>query len=126
MLARRGSLCDSKSLFIRRMGMAGLTVGVVGVLGEGVAEEQGLVESLGLGDIDGRSRGAEVLREGLSGLDGGESAGAAAVGVGLDVDGSAAAVDDNSLLSRGKAQEGGDGEDGDLHVERGEKSIMVR
>jgi hypothetical protein len=100
---------------------AELVVGVVGVLGEGVAEEEGLVESLGLGDLDGRSRGAEVLRERLSGLDGGKSAGAAAVGVGLDVDSGAAAVDDNSLLSRGKAQEGGNGEDGDLHFERGEK-----
>lgn len=62
------------------------------------------------------SRGSEILRERLSGLDSGEGAsGTAVVGVRLDVDGSGAAVDDNGLLGRGKAQEGSDGDDGDLH-----------
>jgi hypothetical protein len=94
---------------------AELVVGVVGVAGEAVAEEQGLVKSLGLGDLDSRARGAELLGEGLARLDGGEGASAAAVGEGLDVDGDGAVVLDDGVLGGGEAEHGGGGNNGDLH-----------
>lgn len=89
-----------------------LTVSVVVVLAEGVAEEERLVKSLGLGDLDGRAGGPEVLLEGLAGLDGSERTGlATAVGVGLDVDGGVALVGDDGLLGGSDSEEGSDGDE---------------
>jgi hypothetical protein len=114
------------------------TVGVVWVLGKRVAKEQRLVESLGLGKLDSlhaaisvcrrrlgtpcggtyRSRGAEILRERLAGLHGGErTRPASVVRDGVHVDGRVAVVDNDGLLGRAQAENGGDGEDGNLHDE---------
>lgn len=65
----------------------------------------------------GTSR-AEVLRESLSGLDGGQGAGSTTVvGVRLDIDVGRAVVDDNGLVGSSSAAEEGSegGEDGELH-----------
>lgn len=98
---------------------AELVVGVVGVAGEGVAEEEGAVEGLGGGDLDGGAGGAELLGEGAAVLgQGGQGAGGGAVkGERLDVDGEVAVVLDvgvAGLLGRdgGGEQGGGRGEDG--------------
>lgn len=93
-----------------------LVVDVVGV--GGVAKEERLVESSGVGNLDGRARGAEVLRESLARLEGGQGARSAAVeGNGLDIDGSVTVVDDDSLVGSGsRAEDGGGGGEGrELH-----------
>jgi len=95
-----------------------LVVDVVGV--GGVAEEERLGESAGVGNLDSRAGGAEVLRESLAGLEGGQGAGSTAVeGNGLDVDGGVAVVDDNGLVGgksrAGEGRESGDG--GELHFD---------
>lgn len=93
-----------------------LIVDVVGV--RGVAEEERLGKSSGVGDLDSRARGAEVLRESLARLEGGQGAWRATVeGERLDVDGVGTVVDDNSLVGSGSSAEDGSksSEGGELH-----------
>jgi hypothetical protein len=93
-----------------------LVVDVVGV--RGVAKEERLVESAGVGNLDGRARSAEILGESLTRLESGQGTGSTAVeGDGLDVDGGVTLVDDDGLVGgRSSAEEGSSsGDGGELH-----------
>ena len=111
---------------------AELVVNVVGLRLGRVAEEERLGESSGGGNLDGRTRGTEILRESLAGLDSGQGTGStAAVGERLDVDGVGAVVDDIGLVgSSSRAEDGGEGgESSELHddgLELGMENLDVR
>lgn len=95
-----------------------LVVDVVGV--GGVAEEERLGQSAGVGNLDGGAGGAEVLGESLAGLEGGQGAGSTAVeGDGLDVDVGGTVVDDDGLVGGdSRAGEGSEsGDSGELHFD---------